>query len=205
MKGSGIFGRAARAIAVLFAVLAVSVAFVFVLDRVAGLPDNSDRSHSERVTADTGSRIERGIEPRMAAHPGETGLYELRRGLDAFAARVVLLREAEHSIDTQYYMWHQDVVGRFLAYPVSRFSAPADESDLEQPMIARQAAESFVANIRSVAFEVRLVGEEGGSKSLQWQGLEDGQVVSLTSEPYVGFGTRTAVTFMRLFPVNWLL
>ena len=75
----------------------------------------------------------------------------------------------------------------------------------EQPKIARRAAESFVDNIRNVAFEVQLIGEDGRRKSLRWQGMEDGQLVSLTSEPYVGFGTKAAVSFMRLFPVNWLL
>ena len=75
----------------------------------------------------------------------------------------------------------------------------------EQPQIASRAAESFVANIRSAAFEVKLVGENGGSKSLRWQGMEDGEVVSLTSEPYVGLGTKTAARIMRMFPVSWLL
>jgi hypothetical protein len=28
---------------------------------------------------------------------------------------------------------------------------------------------------------------------------------SMTSEPYVGFGTKAAANFMRLFPVSWLL
>lgn len=533
MKGQGKFGKFGRGVVISLAVLVVGATLVFVLNRVAGLPDNSDRPYSELLSADVRSRLGDGIEPLVAAHPGETGLYELPRGLDAFAARVVLMREAEHSIDTQYYMWHQDVVGRFLvhelidaanrgvrvrllvddmygsdgedtwlamdahpnievrlfapysrrqpkvlqfltrfhdvnarmhtktltvdnvatvvggrnigdeyfgantelefadndvlavgatarevagvfndywnadyAYSVSRLSAPADQSDLEelenaaaafrsredvvryvdavenssfanalrdfslqfqwgeseivndpwwkrddsrpgwkdallitgltphilaaeseiiivspyfvpdsdvadalcakaqggipvrvltnslasndvvavhagyskyrrhllecgvelfelnehlraeqrksfawlgnleksslhaktmifdrekmfvgsfnldqrslylnteiglvfeQPKIARRAAESFVANIRSVAFEVELVGDEGGRKSLRWQGTEGGQAVSLTSEPYVGVGTKAAVRFMRLFPVNWLL
>jgi len=62
--------------------------------------------------------------------------------------------------------------------------------------------QEVAGNIRSVAFEVDLVGKTGGSKSLRWQG---GEVVSLTSEPYVGLGTKTAARFMRLFPVSWLL
>ena len=533
MRRPGRLKSIARGIAKSFALLVVGATLVFLLNRVAGLPDNSDKTVSELVSADVGSRIERGIETLLATHPGETGLYELPLGLDAFAARVVLMRQADHSIDTQYYMWHQDVVGRFLvhelidaanrgvrvrllvddmygsdgeetwlamdahpnievrlfapysrrqpkvlqfltrfhevnarmhtktltvdnvatvvggrnigdeyfgantelefadndvlavgatarevagvfndywnadyAYSVSRLLEPADQSDLEQldisafafrnredvaryvdavekssfanalrdfslafqwgeseivhdpwwkrdssrpgwkdallisglkqhilaaereviivspyfvpdpdvadalcakaqsgmpvrvltnslasndvvavhagytkyrrqllecgielfelnehlrteqrksfswlgnleksslhaktmifdrekmfvgsfnldqrslylnteiglvfeqPKIARQAAESFVANIRNVAFEVELVGDDGGARSLRWQSMEDGQIVSLTSEPYVGLGTKAAVSFMRLFPVNWLL
>ena len=124
MKGRGIFKRVARGVAIPFAVIMAGAAFIFVLNRVAGLPDNSDRAYSELLPADVGSRLGSGIEPLVAAHPGETGLYELPRGLDAFAARVVLMREAEHSIDTQYYMWHQDVVGRFLVHEL--IDAPAE-------------------------------------------------------------------------------
>ena len=75
----------------------------------------------------------------------------------------------------------------------------------EQSQIASRAAKLFVDNIRNIAFKVELVGENGGSKSLRWQSVEEGEVVSLTSEPYVGLGTKTAVRFMRLFPVSWLL
>jgi len=35
-------------------------------------------------------------------------------GLDAFVARAILARKAERSIDLQYYMFHQDTVGRLL-------------------------------------------------------------------------------------------
>ena len=44
-------------------------------------------------------------------HPGESGYLLLGNGLDAFVARVVLAQRAERSIDTQYYMIHNDVVG----------------------------------------------------------------------------------------------
>ncbi len=35
-------------------------------------------------------------------------------GRDAFVARALSARLAERSIDTQYYMWHQDTLGRLL-------------------------------------------------------------------------------------------
>ena len=38
-----------------------------------------------------------------------------------------------------------------------------------------------------------------------FDGGEFGEAVSLTSEPYVGFGTKAAVRMMRLLPVGWLL
>ncbi|MCW8844260.1 MAG: phospholipase D family protein, partial [Gammaproteobacteria bacterium] len=44
-------------------------------------------------------------------HANESGFYLLDNGLDAFVARVALASVAERSIDTQYYMIHNDVVG----------------------------------------------------------------------------------------------
>ena len=35
-------------------------------------------------------------------------------GEDAFAARLKIIREAQRSIDTQYYIWHDDLTGRVL-------------------------------------------------------------------------------------------
>ncbi len=47
----------------------------------------------------------------MAARPGQSGFFPLNNGLDAFVARAVLAQVAQRSIDTQYYMIHNDVVG----------------------------------------------------------------------------------------------
>jgi cardiolipin synthase C len=50
----------------------------------------------------------------LARHPGETGLYLLGDGLDAFASRGALIQRAEHAIDVQYYIFHDDVTGSIL-------------------------------------------------------------------------------------------
>ena len=44
----------------------------------------------------------------------ESGIYPLPQGREAFAARVVLARAAERSLDVQYYIWHEDVTGFLL-------------------------------------------------------------------------------------------
>ncbi|MFT3664731.1 phospholipase D family protein [Piscinibacter sp.] len=48
------------------------------------------------------------------AHPGETGLHLLAENLDAFAARGLLARRAERSLDLMYYIWQDDLTGRLL-------------------------------------------------------------------------------------------
>ncbi len=54
---------------------------------------------------------------RLASdHPGLSGILPLERGADAFAARILLARNAVRSIDAQYYIWQNDLTGvRLLA------------------------------------------------------------------------------------------
>jgi putative cardiolipin synthase len=54
---------------------------------------------------------------------GDSGLYILGRGADAFAARVALIDKTEQALDVQYYIFHNDVTGRWL---MSRMLAAAD-------------------------------------------------------------------------------
>src|SRR5512138_3047469 len=65
--------------------------------------------------ADTGdTRLGRALAKDVAAHPGRSGIYPLADGRDAFAARIVLARAAERSLDVQYYIFRSDVTGGLL-------------------------------------------------------------------------------------------
>jgi len=68
-----------------------------------------------RVLEDTGTtRLGKAISPRVEAHPGLSGIHPLDDPHDAFAARVLLARAAERSLDVQYYIWHKDLSGTLL-------------------------------------------------------------------------------------------
>src|SRR5574337_1179053 len=60
------------------------------------------------------SALEAAIAPLAAAHPGCSGIYPLPGGLDAFAARMLLARAAERTLDVQYYIWDGDKTGTLL-------------------------------------------------------------------------------------------
>lgn len=60
------------------------------------------------------TRLGKAIVPRVAAHPGKSGIYPLADSRDAFAARILLARAAERSLDVQYYIWYQDMSGTLL-------------------------------------------------------------------------------------------
>ncbi|MCW8966479.1 MAG: phospholipase D family protein [Candidatus Pacearchaeota archaeon] len=51
---------------------------------------------------------------------GLSGAYLLKDGLDAFAARLVLAEKAERSLDVQYYIWHNDTIGKLFASAMLR-------------------------------------------------------------------------------------
>jgi putative cardiolipin synthase len=79
----------------------------------ASLPENFERDASARLdTSDT--RLARDFEGRAVGHPGQSGAYPLAHGIEALAARVILARRAEKSLDVQYYIWHGDESGRLL-------------------------------------------------------------------------------------------
>jgi putative cardiolipin synthase len=61
--------------------------------------------------------------PGLAQHPEKSALAVLGPGLDAFAARILLIEAAERAVDAQYYIFHDDVTGRIF---LSRLLAAAD-------------------------------------------------------------------------------
>ena len=51
---------------------------------------------------------------------GPSGINLIPRGPDAFLARLTLVDLAERSLDLQYYIWHDDTVGKLLVGAVLR-------------------------------------------------------------------------------------
>jgi putative cardiolipin synthase len=77
----------------------------------ASLPETAAREPSSALAAATATRLRQALAPAIAAHPGKTGIYPLGDGRDAFAARVLLARAAERSLDVQYYILRADTTG----------------------------------------------------------------------------------------------
>ncbi|PJK01392.1 hypothetical protein CO615_04545 [Lysobacteraceae bacterium NML75-0749] len=79
------------------------------------LPDNSQRSISKALPPQPeSSALAAHFLPGIQAHPGLSGVYPLRDGRDAFVARLALAEAAQHTLDVQYYIWHDDTSGRLL-------------------------------------------------------------------------------------------
>lgn len=59
-----------------------------------------------------------GFAEQIAAHPGQSGVYPLVSGMEAFSIRAALAEKAEHTLDFQYFIVHEDATGQLLLYRV---------------------------------------------------------------------------------------
>ena len=93
---------------------AVSAVAIVVLRLLFPLPDISERVPSSSIPASEETFLGRAYFAAEEEHPGLTGVIPLAEGSDAIGSRLELAAAAEHSIDAQYYIWHDDVSGRLL-------------------------------------------------------------------------------------------
>ncbi|MDB5820055.1 MAG: hypothetical protein JWQ11_3695, partial [Rhizobacter sp.] len=75
-----------------------------------------DRKPSQALGAEdsASTRLASGLHEQAAAHPGLTGILALPDAHGAFAARMLLARAAQRTLDIQYYIWHDDITGTLL-------------------------------------------------------------------------------------------
>jgi putative cardiolipin synthase len=60
------------------------------------------------------------IADQCSQHPGACGTRLVMEGTDALALRALSSRIAVRSLDLQYYIWHSDVTGQYLAHEALR-------------------------------------------------------------------------------------
>lgn len=103
-----------RVLGYLSLLLAGLVAAGIVLRLLFPVPDTGDRPLSTAIAADLTSGLGQRMAQAASAHPGKSGVVPLERGHDALVSRLALIDAAEHSIDAQYYIWHEDTSGLLL-------------------------------------------------------------------------------------------
>ena len=79
-------------------------------------PPMPDRpaSHALEPAQAAQTSLGRAIAPQLLQHPGQSGFHPLQDPIEAFAARMLLARTAERSLDVQYYIWREDQTGTLL-------------------------------------------------------------------------------------------
>ncbi|MCK4834168.1 MAG: phospholipase D family protein, partial [Gammaproteobacteria bacterium] len=90
---------------------------IFTLTGCASLPDNTNRTESFAITDTDETKLGKNLQDSRDQGNAEDGFIILGKGLDAFVARIALAEIAEKSLDVQYYLYHDDLVGGlFTAY-----------------------------------------------------------------------------------------
>jgi len=84
------------------------------------LPDLDNRTPSSAFHDTAGTRVGQALARRFDIPPGKSGVVALSNGLDAFAARALLIEAADRSIDVQYYIWQEDLSGILLFEALQR-------------------------------------------------------------------------------------
>ena len=103
--------RFLRGLVKLVIVLALAVV---VLRLTHPLPDLPQGEASAAIPVSDETRLGAALLPLMGQHEGLSGVVPLADGRDALAARILLARAAEQSIDVQYYIWQMDTTGWLL-------------------------------------------------------------------------------------------
>jgi putative cardiolipin synthase len=91
-----------------------AILVLYLIVGCATLPENFDRPESYAYTDTDDTRLGQARRDEINAHPGQSGFLLLGNGLDAFLARALLSENAERSIDVQYYLYHNDLIGRLF-------------------------------------------------------------------------------------------
>jgi len=76
-------------------------------------PKDESAAISETDTTET--YLGKQVAELVAAHPeDESGFHAIYDGKDSLALRLLLMRRAEHTIDAQYFLIHDDLIGRLF-------------------------------------------------------------------------------------------
>ncbi len=92
----------------------IALTFGLMLIGCSALPDRADTMESHYISDTAQTLLGRELEPLLAKHPSLSGFHVLGDGMTALSARLHLIGAAEQSLDLQYYIWHNDTVGRVL-------------------------------------------------------------------------------------------
>lgn len=91
----------------------VGLAPALLLAGCGALPPLPERQPSLHLTETGDTSLGRSVQA-AGVRDGRSGLRALPDPLEAFAARMLLVRTAERALDVQYYIWRDDITGTLL-------------------------------------------------------------------------------------------
>ncbi len=92
----------------------LTIAVIVVLAACSSLPTGYDKKFSYAVTDTAHTTLGKKAAEMLGENTDQSVVYIVNEGTDAFFARMLLLAQAERSIDVQYFIWHADLIGKLL-------------------------------------------------------------------------------------------
>jgi putative cardiolipin synthase len=96
----------------------ISSLFILILTGVlqgcSSIPDNSNMERTTALENTGDTALDKMVAKEALENNGKSGAILLSSGLDAFVARAALSVTAEKSLDIQYYLFHDDTIGKLL-------------------------------------------------------------------------------------------
>ena len=89
----------------------ILISVIMVLSACAQLQTKFKKNSSDVISTEQASKGEKN---KHAVNTKDSTMYLIEDGVDAFAARLALLKLAEKTIDIQYYIWQSDLIGKLL-------------------------------------------------------------------------------------------
>ncbi len=103
-----------RSYSALVAILALLCWLPAFLGGCVSLPLDYPRPVSTAISMPEKTRMGQRIQTRVDKHQGKSGFYLLPIGDDSYMARIMAIDLAERTLDLQYYIFNDDLTGKFL-------------------------------------------------------------------------------------------
>jgi putative cardiolipin synthase len=97
-----------------FALLPLFLVLLVLANGCVTIPYDYPRTVSSALYLPEETSLGKKIQVQVANHGGASGFYLVPTGVDAFAARALLIDRAEKTLDLQYYILTGDLAGKFL-------------------------------------------------------------------------------------------
>jgi phosphatidylserine/phosphatidylglycerophosphate/cardiolipin synthase-like enzyme len=120
-------------------VVGAFIVALIVLRTTHPLPGRPPATPSKATPPSVGNKLGAVLMPEADAHPGLSGVGALVDGRDALAARVVLARTVQASIDVQYYIWQRMLQCRVTACHRWRLRAARADAPGRRPQGRQQS------------------------------------------------------------------
>src|SRR5699024_1753426 len=102
--------------------LAMPAILSVLLTGCTALPSNHDRQPSRAIPPQQAEQTHLGetLSQLAQSFPGQSGIYPLADTHEAFAVRTLLGDAAQKTLDTQYYIWRNDLTGTLMMHSLKQ-------------------------------------------------------------------------------------